>query len=495
MNLELKKAIDQICKDRGLDRNMLIETLQEAVRTSVLRRYSEDIDVEVTYNEETGDIEVYQFKIVVPDDDVANEDTQIAISDARKHDPSVQLDDEVGFRVNIEDLGRIAAQSAKQVIIQRMRDAEQAQIFDEFKDRIGEIVSGTVQRRDKGGWVISLGRTEAILPREEQIAKEHYKRGDQIQAIIIDVRKDVRGPQVVVSRSHRDYLAALFRREVPEVDEGVIQILGVARDPGSRAKVAVVSRDRDVDPVGACVGVRGSRIQNIVQELHGERIDIVVWSPDIKTYAKNAMAPAVVSSIVVNEAENILEVIVPDDQLTPAIGRKGQNVKLAARLLGWKIDIYSETRHKLDADKKLGHGLEQVASVAEVSVEDLLKAGFNTLDKLRAATDGELGEKLSLTGTRIAQLRAAINFLAPVVEKQPESSSVEFMNRPAADAAENAGQEEEDEPEPEEYGTDNPSAGTVDGTDDQDPSEAGFTDPDGEAKDGADDENGPEDAR
>ena len=593
MNLELKKATDQICKDRGLDRNMLIETLQEAVRTSVLRRYSEDIDVEVTYNEETGDIEVYQFKIVVPDDDVANEDTQIAISDARKHDPSVQLDDEVGFRVNIEDLGRIAAQSAKQVIIQRMRDAEQAQIFDEFKDRIGEIVSGTVQRRDKGGWVISLGRTEAILPREEQIAKEHYKRGDQIQAIIIDVRKDVRGPQVVVSRSHRDYLAALFRREVPEVDEGVIQILGVARDPGSRAKVAVVSRDRDVDPVGACVGVRGSRIQNIVQELHGERIDIVVWSPDIKTYAKNAMAPAVVSSIVVNEAENLLEVIVPDDQLTPAIGRKGQNVKLAARLLGWKIDIYSETRHKLDADKKLGHGLEQVASVAEVSVEDLLKAGFNTLDKLRAATDGELGEKLSLTGTRIAQLRAAINFLAPVVEKQPESSSVEFMNRPAADAAENAGQEEEDEPEPEEYGTDDPSAGTVDGTDDQDllkagfntldklraatdgelgeklsltgtriaqlraainflapvvekqpesssvefmnrpaadaaenagqeeedepepeeygtddpsagtvdgtddqdPSEAGFTDPDGEAKDGADDENGPEDAR
>ena len=390
MNLELKKAIDQICKDRGLDRNMLIETLQEAVRTSVLRRYSEDIDVEVTYNEETGDIEVYQFKIVVPDDDVANEDTQIAISDARKHDPSVQLDDEVGFRVNIEDLGRIAAQSAKQVIIQRMRDAEQAQIFDEFKDRIGEIVSGTVQRRDKGGWVISLGRTEAILPREEQIAKEHYKRGDQIQAIIIDVRKDVSGPQVVVSRSHRDYLAALFRREVPEVDEGVIQILGVARDPGSRAKVAVVSRDRDVDPVGACVGVRGSRIQNIVQELHGERIDIVVWSPDIKTYAKNAMAPAVVSSIVVNEAENLLEVIVPDDQLTPAIGRKGQNVKLAARLLGWKIDIYSETRHKLDADKKLGHGLEQVASVAEVSVEDLLKAGFNTLDKLRAATDGDL---------------------------------------------------------------------------------------------------------
>ena len=423
MNLELKKAIDQICKDRGLDRNMLIETLQEAVRTSVLRRYSEDIDVEVTYNEETGDIEVYQFKIVVPDDDVANEDTQIAISDARKHDPSVQLDDEVGFRVNIEDLGRIAAQTAKQVIIQRMRDAEQAQIFDEFKDRIGEIVSGTVQRRDKGGWVISLGRTEAILPREEQIAKEHYKRGDQIQAIIIDVRKDVRGPQVVVSRSHRDYLAALFRREVPEVDEGVIQILGVARDPGSRAKVAVVSRDRDVDPVGACVGVRGSRIQNIVQELHGERIDIVVWSPEISTYARNALAPAVISRIVVDEAENLLEVTVPDDQLTSAIGRKGQNVKLAAKLLGWKIDIFTETRY--NETNAIGRGLEQVASVAEVSVDSLVSAGFTTLEQLQDATDEELSEKLSLSDSRIGDLRAAINFLSPVVGESADKADAD----------------------------------------------------------------------
>ena len=354
---------------------------------------------------------------------MANEDTQIAISDARKHDPSVQLDDEVGFRVNIEDLGRIAAQSAKQVIIQRMRDAEQAQIFDEFKDRIGEIVSGTVQRRDKGGWVISLGRTEAILPREEQIAKEHYKRGDQIQAIIIDVRKDVRGPQVVVSRSHRDYLAALFRREVPEVDEGVIQILGVARDPGSRAKVAVVSRDRDVDPVGACVGVRGSRIQNIVQELHGERIDIVVWSPEISTYARNALAPAVISRIVVDEAENLLEVTVPDDQLTSAIGRKGQNVKLAAKLLGWKIDIFTETRY--NETNAIGRGLEQVASVAEVSVDSLVSAGFTTLEQLQDATDEELSEKLSLSDSRIGDLRAAINFLSPVVGESADKADAD----------------------------------------------------------------------
>ena len=414
MNLELKKAIDQISKDKGLDRDMLIDTLEDAVRTSVLRRFSEDMDVEVSYNDNTGDIEVYQFKIVVEDDDLLNPDTQIELSEARTHDPSVQIDDEMGFRVKVEDLGRIAAQSAKQVIIQRMRDAEQEIIYEEYKDRVGEIVSGIVQRRDKGGWVVNLGRTEAILPRDEQIPREHYKRNDRVQALIIEVRKEGRGPQIVISRAHRDYMAALFRREVPEVDDGVVQIMGVARDPGSRAKVAVLSRERDIDPVGACVGVRGSRIQNIVQELHGERIDIVVWSPDIATYARNALAPALVSRINVDEASNLLEVTVPDDQLTNAIGRKGQNVKLAAKLLGWKIDIFTESRyHEANA---AGRGLEQVASVAEIPVDRLMDAGFRSLDALRAASDDELAEKLELSAARIADLRAAVNFLSPVVE-------------------------------------------------------------------------------
>ena len=422
MNLELKKAIDQISKDKGLDRDMLVNTLEDAVRTSVLKRFSDDMDVEVTYNDETGDIEVYQFKVVVEDGDVANDNTQIALADAREHDANVQLDDEVGFRIKIQDLGRIAAQSAKQVIIQRMRDAEQGIIYDEFKDRRGEIVSGIIQRRDKSGWVVNLGRTEAILPREEQIPREHYKRGDRVQALIIDVKREGRGPQVVISRSHRDYMAALFRREVPEVDEGLVRVMGVARDPGSRAKVAVYSREREVDPVGACVGVRGSRIQNIVQEFHGERIDIVIWSADIATYARNALAPAVVTRIVVDEEENLLEVIVPDDQLTNAIGRKGQNVKLAARLLGWKVDIFTESRFK--EANAIGHGLEQVASVAEVSIETLLQAGYTSLDTLRAADDEELSEKLMISPLRIAELRQAINFLAPVVEEQMESSAV-----------------------------------------------------------------------
>ncbi len=351
-------------------------------------------------------------------EEVENELTQITLAEAREHDPSVGLDDEMGFRMKIDDLGRIAAQSAKQVIIQRMRDAEQEQIYNEYKDRIGEIVSGITQRRDKGGWIINLGRTEALLPKDEQIPKEHNKRGERTQALIIDVKKDGRGPQVIISRAHRDYLAALFRLEVPEVDDGTVQIMGVARDPGSRAKVAVLTRDRDVDPVGACVGVRGSRIQNIVQELHGERIDIVVWNQDITVYAKNALAPAVITKIVVDEAENLLEVTVPDEQLTNAIGRKGQNVKLAAKLLGWKIDIFSESRYK--EANGIGRGLEQIASVAEISVEQLIKAGFQNLDDLRNASDEEISEKLSLTQNRIAELRSAISFLTPVIEGNEE---------------------------------------------------------------------------
>ncbi len=407
MSMELKKAIDQISKDKGLDRDMLVDTLEEAVRTSVFRKYGDTIDIEVSFNEETGEIDVYQFKIVV--DKVEDPSSQITLADAQKHDPSVQLDDEMGFRLKVEDLGRIAAQSAKQVIIQRMRDAEQEIIYEEYKDRKSEIISGIIQRRDKAGWIINMGRTEAILPKEEQIPREHYKRGDRVQAIIIDVRKEGRGPQIVVSRSHRDYMAALFRREVPEVDDSTVQIMGVARDPGSRAKVAVLSRDRDVDPVGACVGIRGSRIQNIVQELRGERIDIVVWSADIATYARNALSPAALTRIVVDEDENLLEVIVPDDQLTNAIGRKGQNVKLAAKLLGWKIDIYTETRY--NEANAIGQGLEQLANVAEIPVEHFISAGFSTVESIIHADDEALSAIGGMTPSRIKDLRTAISFL------------------------------------------------------------------------------------
>jgi N utilization substance protein A len=419
--MELKKNIDQISKDKGLDRGKLIETLEDAVRISVERKYGDGLDIEVSFDENTGDINVFQFKIVVDDPD--DDNTEISLKDAQKHDSSVQLDDEVGFRLRVEDLGRIAAQAAKQVIIQRMRDAEQEIIYEEYKERKGEFVSGIILRRDKAGWIINLGRTEALLPKEEQIPREHYKRGDRVQAIIIDVRKEGRGPQVVVSRSHPDYMVALFKREVPEVDDGTILILGVARDPGSRAKVAVMSKDRDVDPVGACVGIRGSRIQNIVQELHGERIDIVVWSQDIAAYASNALSPAVLSRIIVDEDENVLEVIVPDEQYKNSIGHKGQNVKLAAKLLGWKIDIYTESRY--NEANAIDHGLEHLASVAEVPLENFVSAGITTLNAISSASNEELAAALGISQSKVLDMRSALNLFWSKDEREEDALSDE----------------------------------------------------------------------
>lgn len=407
MGSELKKAIDQISKDRGIDRDLLIDTLEEAVRSSVARKYGDAMDIEVNFNEDVGEIEVYQFKVVA--EEVEDEISEITLEEAKEHDPNVQIDDEMGFKLKIEDLGRIAAQSAKQVIIQRMRDAEQEIIYDEFKNRMHEIVSGIIQRRDRTGWIINLGRTEAVLPKGEQIPRERYKRGDRVQAFIIDVQKESRGPQVTVSRSHPDYMSALFKREVPEVDDATVKIMGVARDPGLRAKVAVNSLDRDVDPVGACVGIRGSRIQNIVQELRGERIDIVVWSQDIAMYAQNALSPAVITRIAVDEEEKTLEVVVPDDQLTVAIGRKGQNVKLASRLLGWKIDVFTESRYgEMNAASK---GLDQLASVAEIPVDNFISAGFETVSQVANASEEILMSISGMTSSKVSDIKSAIMLL------------------------------------------------------------------------------------
>ncbi|MFO8030924.1 MAG: transcription termination factor NusA [Desulfohalobiaceae bacterium] len=414
MSLELKKSIDHISKERRIDRDVLVDTLEEAVRSAVYKKFSNKLDIEVNFNEETGDIEVYQFKVVL--EEVEDPNTEISLEEARKIDPNVELEDELGFKLVVEDLGRIAAQSAKQVIIQRMRDAEQEIIYEEFIDRKGEIISGTIQRRDRAGWIVNLGRTEAILPKEEQIPREHYRRGDRIQGYIIDVLKESKGPQIVLSRSHPDFMAALFKLEVPEISDGTIKIMGVARDPGFRAKIALLSRDRDVDPVGACVGVRGSRINKIVQEFKGEKIDLVLWSPDITTYAVNALSPARISSITVDEDENTLEVVVPDNQHQLAIGRRGQNVKLASKLLGWNIDVITESRygelHNPTQD------LEQASNVTGVPQDKFLEAGYNSLKQLQKASDSELAAVQGLTQEKIADLRAAINFLTEKSEGQ-----------------------------------------------------------------------------
>jgi N utilization substance protein A len=407
MSLELKKSIDHISKERRIDRDVLVDTLEEAVRAAVNKKFRNKLDIEVNFNEETGDIEAHQFKIVVEEVDDPN--TEISLEEAREIDPNVQLEDELGFKLHVEDLGRIAAQSAKQVIIQRMRDAEQEIIYEEYKDRKGEIISGIVQRRDRAGWIINLGRTEAVLPKEEQVPKEYYKRGDRIQGYIVDVHKEGKGPQIVLSRSHPAYMEALFRLEVPEVSDGTIKIMGVARDPGYRAKVALYSSDRDVDPVGACVGVRGSRINKIVQEFKGEKVDLVLWSPDITTYAVNALAPARISSITVDEEEKSLEVVVPDNQHYLAIGKKGQNVKLASKLLGWNIDVITESRYS--EMHNVPREFEQLSRVTGIPNEKFIQSGFNSIDDIRAASDEDLLAIEGMTSDKISELKYALSLL------------------------------------------------------------------------------------
>ncbi len=419
INMELKKTIDQISKDRGINRETLIETLEEAVRSSVNKKFGDALDIEVNFNEDEGKIEVYQFKLVV--DKVVDEQTEILLKDAKEYNPDVHLEDEVGFKLEVKDLGRIAAQSAKQVIIQRMRDAEQKIIYEEYKNRKGEIISGNVQRRDRSGWVINLGRTDALLPREEQIPTERFHRNDRVQGLIIDVREEGRGPQIIISRSHPDYLKALFEQEVPEISDGIIHIMGAARDPGRRAKLAVISKENEVDPVGACVGVRGSRIHNIVQELRGERIDIVVWHPDIASYAVNALSPARVSRIFVDEDEKTLEIIVPDDQLTPAIGKKGQNVKLASKLLGWRIDVLTESRYA-DVSANKQH-LLQLAEATEIPLENFIKAGFDSPASLIEAEEEALLQIKGMNTKKQEALRVALNLLQ--IDKTQEEKTEE----------------------------------------------------------------------
>lgn len=386
---DLKRIIDQICRDRGFDKKLLIEAIEEAVESAAKKKLGSRREVEVRFNEEFGEIEVFQFRTVVAE--VEDEQTEISLEEAQELDPEVQLEDELGEKMeNIEDLGRIAAQSAKQVIIHKMKDAERDVIYEMFKDRKGEVVSGIVQRFERGNMVVNLGRTDAILPRDQQIPKRSFKQGDRIRAYLDDVRQNARDSQLILSRTCNDFLAKLFTMEVPEIAEGIVQIMGVSREPGFRAKIAVSSLETDVDPVGACVGMKGSRVQNVVQELQGERIDIVPWSPDPAKYVYNALAPAHVSMVMADEEAKTLLVIVPNDQLSLAIGRQGQNVRLASRLLGWRIDVKSEQRYaNLEnpgyrsllaingieeplADQLLSRGVFSIEKLAEASVEDLV---------------------------------------------------------------------------------------------------------------------------
>jgi len=387
----LKRIVDQICRDKGIDRALLIDAIEEAVRSAVRKKYGNRREIEVQFNEDKGEVEVFQYRTVV--EEVFDEETEISLEDARRLDPEAEFDDDLGEKLdNIADLGRIAAQSAKQVIIHRMREAERDVIYEMYRDREGTIVNGIVQRFERGDMVINLGRTDAILPRDEQIPKRSYKQGDRIRAYLQEVRRDsrdskFRDAQLILSRTCNEFLIKLFEMEVPEIAEGIVKIMGASREPGFRAKIAVSSIESDVDPVGACVGLKGSRVQNVVQELQGERIDIVPWSPDPAKYAYNALAPAEVSMVIVDDDRKSLLVVVPDDQLSLAIGRQGQNVRLASRLLGWKIDVKSEQRYT-NLENKEYLGLANVEGMDESLADRLFAVGV-TSPALLAAMDVE----------------------------------------------------------------------------------------------------------
>jgi len=341
-NISLKHAIEQIVKEKGIDRQVVLEAMEQAVLTAANKKYRNSRDLEAHYNPDTGEVELFEFVTVV--EEVNDSYKEIDLEEAREIDPDVEIGDSLGEKLDASGFTRIAAQTAKQVIIQKVREAERDTIFNEYSDRQWEIITGVVRRFEKGDLLVDLGRAEAVLPGKEQMPREVYRPGDRIRAVITDIRMTTKGPQIMLSRTHHSMLSKLFEAEVPEISEGIVEIKAIVRDPGSRAKLAVYSHDPDVDPVGACVGMRGSRVQNVVSELRGEKIDIIPWSEDIARFACNALSPAQVSKVFVDEENRALEVVVADDQLSLAIGKRGQNVSLAARLTGCRIDIKSEAK-------------------------------------------------------------------------------------------------------------------------------------------------------
>ena len=377
----LKREIDQIAKDKGIDPKEIIGALEEAMKQAARREQGQDKEIEAQFNEELGEIELFEFREVV--DEVTDEATQITLEAAHEFDPDAEIGDEIGVKLDTTGFGRILAQTAKQVIIQRIREAERENVYDEYKDRKGEIVNGIVRRFEKGAIIVDLGRTEAVLPLKEQVPRENYRPNDRIRAYVIDVNKAAKGSQIVLSRSCLEFLTKLFEQEVPEMYEGIVRIESAAREPGGRAKIAVASRDSDVDPVGACVGMKGSRVQAVVQELRGERIDIVPWSPDPARYVCPALSPAQVSKVIIDDAENSMDVIVPDDQLSLAIGRKGQNVRLAVQLTGWRIDIKSETKMR-ELAGWISEAVAEVPGCGDPEAELLLQQGITSLEDLAA---------------------------------------------------------------------------------------------------------------
>ncbi len=411
--LSLQNIIEQVSREKGIDGKILVETMEQAILTAAKRTFGINRELEARFNHDVGQVDLFQYMTVV--EEVDDPEREISAADATRYGLDAQLGEELGFQIfylredadrarqqdkDFGDLlqlsqarsgfGRIAAQTAKQVIIQRVRDAERELIFNEFKDRRGEIITGIVRRFERGSnLIVDLGRTEAILPQRHQTPRETYRPGDRVVALLSDIDREARGPQVILSRTDVGLLVKLFEMEVPEIYEGIVRIVAAAREPGARSKIAVTSRDSDVDPVGACVGMKGSRVQAVVQELRGEKIDIVPFDRDPARFVCNAIAPAEVVKVIIDEANGSMELVVPDDKLSLAIGRRGQNVRLASQLSGWKLDVIGESKFKQMEDEAI-NALASIDGIDDIVAKALYKQGFRSVDEITEAADNEL---------------------------------------------------------------------------------------------------------
>jgi len=392
---ELLQIADSVAREKGLSKESVIEAMEQAIQTAGRRKFGHEHDIRAEIDKKTGEIKLYRVRTVVADDmpeatgeegvEGFNSATQIRLKDALKLDKTFEIGNEIRDLLPPIDFGRVAAQTAKQVVLQKVRDAEREKQYEEFKDKTGQIVSGTVKRVEYGNVIVDFGRTEAMIRRDELIPREVFRPGDRIRAYISDVRREKSGPQIFLSRTHPEFLAKLFAQEVPEIYDGIIEIKAVARDPGSRAKITVYSKDSSVNPVLSCVGVRGSRVQAVVSELQGEKIDITEWSPDAATFVVNALSSAEVTKVVIDENKGRIEVVVPDDQLSLAIGRRGQNVRLASQLTGWSIDILTEaveSERRAEEFNSLSQLFVEALDVEEVIAHLLVTEGFTSIEEV-----------------------------------------------------------------------------------------------------------------
>jgi len=380
---ELVQVADTVARDKGIDREEVFQAMEQAIQKAGRSKYGHENDIRAAIDRKTGEIRLARYLTVV--ENVEDENTQLTLAKAKRKQADIEVGGVLVDPLPPIDFGRIAAQTAKQVIVQKVRDAERARQFTEYKDRVGEIVNGLVKRVEFGNVIVDLGRAEGLLRRDELIPREHFKNGDRVRAFIMDVREEPRGPQIFLSRTAGEFMGALFAQEVPEIYDGIIEIKAVARDPGSRAKIAVISNDNSIDPVGACVGMRGSRVQAVVAELQGEKIDIIQWNQDPATFVVNALAPAEVTKVVLDEDSGRIEVVVPDEQLSLAIGRRGQNVRLASQLTSWTIDILTEgeeSERRQEEFRSRSKMFIDALDVDDVLAHLLVTEGFSTVDEL-----------------------------------------------------------------------------------------------------------------